>query len=479
MNYSKTNSESRMFVLEAKELFWSIIAQWKPIVVFSIALAIMVTAGKYYHDYKDYTAAQNGNNNAATTDESSIKSQDDILKGLSESDRLTVEYIIHQEQLIKDEEKYLNNSILLNTDPFNQRTLRLEYAITGLQDAEQKKDAARMLRAVVNDKDLINAVRELIDPDLDNRYIREILTARDTEETVLSIIAVLPESVEADDVENAINTAVNNMVRQCNSVMPFGVELISDNTYYAVNDLASNKKYTTISYINTLRTILNTTKSTLSSEQEEAYWAISNLQNNEQPVKEAVAISSPRPNAKIFVAGFILGVLIYIAVYVLIQVMSKRIYAPSDISYYYGLRCLGELYPRNKINKFIFSQRILDYHHKEKQDVQEQLANTAELIDSLCNRKGIQQLSVLCFGKPDSENEKQLNALTDAIQKKGKTVIIKSGNPEGENYDLLLENNETVLIASERDCTRIVAISKFLRIAESCNLEVLGAVYIG
>ena len=116
-------------VINLREIIWDLLERWKAVFMVAILMAVLVAGAKYAKDVNGYNVAQ-AEKEAKAHSAASVEEQiEDVLNALPEDERSTVMTIVNQNNWIEDQKEYINNSILLNSDPTNQRTLCLEYYI--------------------------------------------------------------------------------------------------------------------------------------------------------------------------------------------------------------------------------------------------------------------------------------------------------------------------------------------------------------
>ena len=98
------------------DLFWNILLAWRQIICFGIIAAILVSGLKYVLDYRAYRIAQNIE-----------KEREEI--NLTEEEEEDLETARVMVKRIKNYEKYLNESVLMQIDPYEKPVAELQYYV--------------------------------------------------------------------------------------------------------------------------------------------------------------------------------------------------------------------------------------------------------------------------------------------------------------------------------------------------------------
>ena len=122
-------------LINIKEIIWDVLEQWKAALIAALLMALLACGAKYAKDMRSYNAREAAEASKAETNISTEERIAAILEGLPEDGRATVEFMIEQNEWIETEKDYINNSILMNTNPTAQRTLTLTYYVEATSEA--------------------------------------------------------------------------------------------------------------------------------------------------------------------------------------------------------------------------------------------------------------------------------------------------------------------------------------------------------
>lgn len=228
--------------LNLADIFWKVLMQWRPIIVFSILVALAVSGIKYYKDTATYkTAVQ------ATTEQKTEKtsySEKDIKKlqdKLSDTELNAVETAVFNQRKILTDQKYLNSSILMQIDSQNKHVVCIDYYISSAKpkfsellcrsfssrfyDRDILKKLSQTMNEDINPSDLQKVMGELIDVDYTGTT-QSVSTAAgegyhiSTEVyPVITVSVVLPADTDSAAVVKAVNVSMKSISKDLNKTV--------------------------------------------------------------------------------------------------------------------------------------------------------------------------------------------------------------------------------------------------------------------
>lgn len=228
--------------LNLADIFWKVLMQWRPIIVFSILVALAVSGIKYYKDTATYkTAVQ------ATTEQKTEKtsySEKDIKKlqdKLSDTELNAVETAVFNQRKILTDQKYLNSSILMQIDSQNKHVVCIDYYISGAKpkfsellcrsfssrfyDRDILKKLSQTMNEDINPSDLQKVMGELIDVDYTGTTQSVSTAAGEGYQVstevypVITVSVVLPADTDSAAVVKAVNVSMKSISKDLNKTV--------------------------------------------------------------------------------------------------------------------------------------------------------------------------------------------------------------------------------------------------------------------
>ena len=228
--------------LNLADICWKLLMQWRPIIVFSILVALAVSGIKYYKDTATYkTAVQ------ATTEQKTEKtsySEKDIKKlqdKLSDTELNAVETAVFNQRKILTDQKYLNSSILMQIDSQNKHVVYIDYYISGAKpkfsellcrsfssrfyDRDILKKLSQTMNEDINPSDLQKVMGELIDVDYTGTTQSVSTAAGEGYQVstevypVITVSVVLPADTDSAAVVKAVNVSMKSISKDLNKTV--------------------------------------------------------------------------------------------------------------------------------------------------------------------------------------------------------------------------------------------------------------------
>ena len=271
-------------VIDLKALAWKIIDQWKIVLIVAIVCSLLLCGMKYTSDTRDY------DNQIAEQKENAEQSKlpvneriDKIMETLPEGERETVKYIVREQEWVDAQKAYVQDSILMETDPTNQHVLKMVYLIDS--DDEDAKSALMSNYAVFLQSDnAIETIKPFIAPDADNRYISELFydTGKDISESrtikqndFLLINMIIPEGVDASAISDCIKKLLKSHCDSMQKEHAHRLELVSEDIVHVFHEDNVQNRTNIFYSVNNLEVHIRNSQGTLTDSQKAAIDSIS------------------------------------------------------------------------------------------------------------------------------------------------------------------------------------------------------------
>ena len=136
--------------ISIKEFFWSVLEQWKPVLLAGLAFAVVFPLVLSLKDQKD------ASDRAAAQAQYAGLSRNELLDKLDDSSRHDVLAAAYQAGIISSLDNYNANSLLSHIDINNAKTLHMSWTVT---DSDMSSDLASAYCALLSDSATVDAVR--------------------------------------------------------------------------------------------------------------------------------------------------------------------------------------------------------------------------------------------------------------------------------------------------------------------------------
>lgn len=490
-------------IISYKEVLWDLLTQWKAVLIVAVVTMILVSGAKYYKDMKAYKLAEAKYKDVTQVNEVPQERIAEILSSLPENEVSTVEFLVKQNEWIESEKEYLNNSILMNTNPANQRTLLLDYYIS-LSDSNESKMTALAYGYIgyLSNKDLIDSIGQVLSPDADRKYIAELIntnndssedqsrtpnltTGSDSDGALLEIRIVLPTEADAKAVEEVASSELYDYTNDLNKeIGNHTIKLISSSEVYMFNKYAVDNRNNIMVTINNLQNNEKNMKVALSDGQREAFDSIieikkgsSDSANNAQQDTTAIGLAKPVLSKKYALLGFVLGAMLYAFVYVILIIIRGCIKFASDAEHYTQSRLLGEVYKREDrkgIRALFHSDLVNKFRYKGKMDSNRQIDKATDTLEAICKHEKTKD--AILFNMTGKSSDGVLEKVLERVSAKGlhfNTFKIADDIDEQN----MLDSSYAVFATGPE--TEISTATKAVSLCNAYDVSPIGCLFIG
>lgn len=485
------------FELDIKELFWDILSQWKAVLAVSLITAVLACGAVYHKDNTNYKAAVEAQKEKAFQETLPKDEQIANVVNMLPSDAIgDVWLVVQEKEWIEKQKKYLAESLLMKTDPADQRELVLVY----LLNTENEDDLPVLLQAYtafVYSEETVEAIGTAIGSRADNIYIGELI--RSTEEQTYSgeediigkgnaftVKIVLPDETYAENVADAVTNALQEQGQRLNKQFVHSLGLVEHDVNIIYDRKTIKDRKVLFESIRDLEGSVSNTEKILTVEQKAAIESILSIISEPYNVSEeavqpeaAEELAAPGLSKKYAILGFILGAFLYVFGYVAILILRGRVSAASGIERYTKHRLIGEVYyvgKRNGLSKLTHSNIIDKLHYKGLPDFKTQIDRIKESVEAVCMHT---QAKDVTFIKVTDTNS--IETVREVIP----SIINATGNRDRNSNVLevlsdveeknLLDIEDAILIIG--DDTKVSHLRKVASLCRDYDINLLGSIY--
>ena len=488
------NTNRQLLEIDFRELIYKLLSQWKAILIVSIAAALLICGLKHVRDVSAYKAEQEAAKIAEQ--QASVPLEERIataLEALPDEDREIVAFLVQEKRWINEQRDYFNKSILMKTDPSNQRVLKLVYEITG-EDAAAAQGMLHNYSAFLYSEEVSEAIKPFIAPEAENKYISELFYEEENKDpaagiidknAVLEINLILPETADADEVAAALDKALKTHSSNTQSEFHHNIKKVSsDDTHLYHKDNVENRN-SMFNSVNAMQINLRNEEAYLTESQIATWKALDEMlsaaETADDVVEEAAAAASaPGFSKKFALLGFILGAFMYAFVYVVMLIAGGATVSAASLKNISGSRLLGEAYYDSKstgLKKLLHSKLINKIYHRIPEECGRNIEKMQASIDAICKHKNIEHISYIdVTGKESKSTAPEVfAAIAEGSAKKANTIEID--NVEDQfSEDALLQIDNAVLVAG--DNTKAETLSNIISLCREYDINLLGSMYI-
>lgn len=363
VDYSQIGQER---IITIADLIREVIRKLWLVLIAAVLFAVIAGGYKYY---KDYTAAA-----SAQTNENSMQQ---VIGRLSKEDQDEVNNILLIEDNMIEQQSYVENSVLMKINPYEESTVTLQYFFRTLSDSQEPEQD--------NNNTLMNLYQSYVDngglvadlaaagEELDTQYLEELVSCEvrlgssgDSSETnileagatTFNIKVIHVDEASCNELADRIESCIKNYGAFLNDTVTSHEITLMDRSYSEVVDTNLwTYKYDRVNSIVSMQERIDTLKGELTADQLNIIETYANESQNmfqqtdstEEPTEKiSVGISK-----KYVAVGALGGILLVCLFIIIFYILRGTINKADDLQYLYNIRVLGILNYKNKYNFFV------------------------------------------------------------------------------------------------------------------------------
>lgn len=449
------------------ELFWKILFSWRQVICYGIIFAILFCGMRYARDSEAYKLAQ-----SSETGVTELTSE--------EKEQLDDAYTMKKR--IENYEDYLNESVLMQIDPYKKPVIELQYVVesdyTYNYTRDNQTDYTGNLMSLyynyIKSGEMSNKLIEATKISISQADFSELCGVSQSGSTMV-VAFVWMEERKLDEISEFIKEELIKKESEFQEVGSHRLKLLRESKNVVVDaGLAEirNTYSNNIAYINTQ---LNALKTDMSEEQ------LRLLQNG--PGEEVIKpeIPKPVPSKKYFLLGAFLGIFLVCAWAACKMLFTARLQNPEEIRALYNTRLLGEVTVKSKKKRFlsVIDDKLLAIKNrrKKKLSVEQQVKVIAANISLSCKQQGIENIYMT-----GSEYENADTATLDMLKQEltSQNIQVKEGGNIFYDAESLKQSTEigNMIFVEQTGKSIYDEISNELNLAREQKNQILGVVVL-
>lgn len=434
--------------------------------------AILLPGVKYAKDAQAYKAAQQPQDTVQeTTFTKDEQQQIDDVKSL--------------QVLLDKNSAYMQNSILMNIDPYQEHVLELQYYIDSDYTYNYSKDNKKDYTSAVTNAYVDYAVNGLnqkeiwdgVNTKAEDKYLAELISASSDSDNTFSVRVKYTDEKGLQSVSGKIQKALKARHEDvADRIGSHKLVLVSENYQVQTDsDLASSQD-TVTGLIKSYREQITTLTSAMTEDQLKVVDNEMEESQDDESTNADVTVSVPALSKKYIVLGFVMGVFLAALYLVCVAVLSNKLQEAEElVRFYKTLRQFGILTQGKGAKDFTGFLLRLKYRNQKILTEEASVQLTVSNIELYCKNENITKL-FLTGSEIERVDKRIITGMVDSLNKKGVQVVY------GENicYDAaaMREASEAghVVLVETTNASIYQEIEKELRMLKDWNVDVIGCV---
>lgn len=389
------------------------------------------------------------------------------------------------QQAMDKSRKYLQESVLMNIDPYQEQSLILQYYIDSDYTWNINKDISGDYTSAVTNAYaeyvksgvVAKRIQEELGLDVEERYIEELISVEKLEsavktEDILTVQVIYNDEKVLEQMAQILKECLEEQTATINNTVgSHTLKLLSENIAVHTDSELAEKQSTVQSQMDSYRTQLNTLLDIMTEDQLAELDIV--LAGEEEIVTGTLV--KPSFSKKYLVLGFATGVIMVILWICGVAIFTSKLQSSQELETMYGLRLFGTMKKERKavgLDKVLLSLKNRNQKQLSKKASFQFLISNLELA---CKVENVTQ--IFMTGTEIEHMEKAwLEEFVQKMEQAGIIVVY------GENicYDAvnLRKASEIgcAILLEESGCSIYEEITKEVKILSEQNVKILGCI---
>ncbi len=457
--------------IRLRDMIYKVLCAWRLLAVLTISLAVLLGGGKFVMDTVQYCRINEENQPTVIT-------REDLEAELTPAQLSTVKEAETLRELVKEKEAYVEKSLYLSIDPYNEHVVTLLYYVDAKTTLDlingtiigKGGELAKAYAAYINTNLFVDSQDE------NAMYYREVVQAECLTDSAYQF---------AVTVKGATKEGVQTLAEQVKPLVEQGREQLAKtmgshtlkltNESYALTvdrQLMDEKEQFFIGF-NTLRKNLSTLETGLNGSQLELY----QFGTVPQLEEEVSVPQKPTLRLKYVIVGGVLGFFFGVVWVALMYMTGSRLRNAEELADIYGVDTLGTLPTKKRKRKFGFVDRLIErFFTREKWTKDQRIAFTVAHLKMMSEKHQADQLVLMTNLKLTRHEKSLVEEVVTRLQQQGITVTL------GEQIHQNLDSYERVracgyAVLLEKEGTSFYTdIQQELTLCRQADIQIVGAV---
>lgn len=462
--------------ISIKDLIAECIRKAWIIVIAMLVFAALLGGYKYKKDLSE----------AKSTIKQEEKNTDQSLAELSKAEYNKVMSYINFNSFVKQQEEYLNNSLIMSLDPYHADVAMLQYYVN-TADENSKNDAVVAYLSYIKNGAMAEDMYE-IDKSVPIEDIKAAIYCDATgpvssnayiqaNSNVINIMVYGNSKKQCAKFSETIKTCLTNYNTTLNSFMENTITIIDES--YSVQNATALVTYQT-EKINNLSTA-NVKLKDLEKDLDDSLLALAEriiaLEDEETTDKEIATEEtvSVGISAKFIVIGAFAGIIIAMCAIVLIYIVDGRLKTDKELKMMYGIRTLGSI-EKEKPTRLDKLSNAICYRGIKINDIKESAEICASQIVTLC--ANLEKKEVLIVGDKRAVESLKNIQLIEKLKSNGINATYPGDILNDADAVSKLSKDKCVIIIEKARASYYVNIEKRINEVKNQGIEILGYITV-
>lgn len=454
-------------------------------------LLIVAILGGVIFAYIGYIRAVNNYNNLIADSENQNVDLDTkinvLMSNMSENDINVATEYYRKIKSYYNEQKYLDNSILMNLDAANIHQINYVITVSCISDEDVKSrelDIREHVASILMSDRFFDVIRINLYPDSENQYIKELLSLNKNlmyvtdNADVISLNVIIPDGIDVQMINSVVSDFIDDLG---NDFTDYDIDLVGSNESYTAETSIINQQINTFTLIDNFKLKLDTDKGKLTSDESQLADLLirkdeeSKNSIDDEDITVVEEIVKPGISKKYILIGFVFGIILIIGIDFIGLILTNKVSTIQDVNSFLSIKPLLAFYKKGDMKGLLNSRKIYKSQYNQYLDVDIQMNNFIRKIESDTNSK---ELAIVMVEKPDEKDKEIIDNIISVVKKKeimvSEIIIHFIGNIDTGNQ---LNGDTPVVLYVRQDRTALDDLTRLKEMVEQNKRKLIGFIY--
>ena len=478
------------YVVNAREIIWSLLEQWKAILLVAILCSFLFSGMKFISDKAALEAEAQKQSALAA------KTYEDIISTLGEDDQALVNSLYRITTAKSDIINYIDSSAFMNINGYSCEQIDFVFKITASNDATT--DLVHAYKYALSDNTVLtelssewdnlftpDQISELIlfaEPNTDSLDFTDSLSSNN----LLSFTVLIPEECDSTKTKDYILRKLHDMYDPLSK--EFGahsLDVLKTDIFTSFNNTVVVRQADLFSRLNNIDYQLTNLKNALSPEQAAVYENLMQYASAKGLAPESGSASATLSKRNI-VVGLVLGVMLYVVVYIAMLFLTTKLQDAFVLEKAVSISTLGQWHSNGIMYNCRFASFLLrdkyiyKLHHRGHLDMDFELLKSIDSISSVCKKNNLQDIIISSCTELLPQHRDFLNALLKKLAENGIHSVYIENNPKKGHYldGSSLVACDALVLLNVLNSSRLRDLDEIYAKCMYFNTPILGSLYL-
>ncbi len=517
------------YTVSMKDAVWSILEQWKAVLIFAVILGVLAAGAKAYKDMRSYHAAVKS---AEQTQQSSsgdtanlfangldgfqaklnLSAADKRALGtLAKEERQDVYNLLQQKANYDAFSEYYLKSPLMQVNPSKEKILKLSYLVQIPSDSRNYSISTllALYRDALSTDDSAKILNQTLGISLEPRYANQLYqtgtflenpdqsTAGDStlKEALLYLNIILPEKeTDTDKLEEKVTQYLKKTSAGIQKKTgAHTIRLLTAEQQTIANQNLEKMQAGVYNDISALATAIKSGKAALNTSQSAVYESVAgksgssdgqtDLTDQSSGTGGKTEISRPSFSKKYAAAGFVLGILIYCVIFCVLLVSRKKVTRLDLLEEVLGIPALGETRAAGKyhgLRRLFHSKGIYRIRYRSVLAERGATRKIAAYITSLAQFHQMEQITFALPSRMNPGSREELEKICCQISESAGIEVRRLNlyDTASEKYQDAVRSSENLVLAVSGGTASCGELDRYIAELDGYDRTIWGAVCI-